>query len=286
MSTWGQLAYLAAAVCFIVGLKRLAHPATARGGNVISSVGMLVAIVTTLLDAQVVGYRHIALGAVVGSGLGLWMARAVRMTAMPQMVGILNGFGGGASLLVAAAEWDRLVAAGGRLPVDTAVTIYASTLIGSVTFSGSMVAAGKLQELISGRPVRFFGQHVLNLVLFVGLLAAATYLTVGPDHPELFLALNAAALLLGVLLVIPIGGADMPVVISLLNSYSGLAAASTGFVIRNPGLIITGALVGASGLILTRIMCKAMNRSLANVLFGGLGATAAGGPDARGAALA
>jgi NAD(P) transhydrogenase subunit beta len=225
---------------------------------------------------------------VIGSALGLWMARAVKMTGMPQMVGILNGCGGGASLLVAAAEWHRLVqaAAGVRLPVNTAVTIYASTLIGAVTFSGSMVAAAKLQELISGRPILFRGQHALNLVLFVAVVALGTYLTVGPDQPTLFIALNAIALLLGVLLVIPIGGADMPVVICLLNSYSGLAAASTGFVIANHGLIITGALVGASGIILTQIMCKAMNRSLANVLFGGFGATAVRGTDARTAALA
>jgi NAD(P) transhydrogenase subunit beta len=287
MTGWMQLAYLAAAVCFIVGLKRLSHPATARAGNTISAVGMLIAIVTTLLDRQILGFELIVVGVVAGSAAGLWMARAVPMTAMPQMVGILNGFGGGASLLVAAAEWHRLVQAGERLPIDIAATIYASTLIGAVTLSGSMIAAGKLQELIPGRAVVFRGQHPLNLVLVLALLAAGTYLTFGPDHPELFLALNAGALLLGVLLVIPIGGADMPVVISLLNSYSGLAAASTGFVIRNPGLIITGALVGASGIILTQIMCKAMNRSLLNVLFGGFGAAAAGGgaADARTAAL-
>jgi len=282
-----QLAYLLAAVLFIVGLKRLSHPATARRGNTISAIGMLIAIVTTLLDQQILSVELIVLGGVLGSGAGLWMARAVPMTAMPQMVGILNGFGGGASLLVAAAEWHRLVQTSEQLPVDIAVTIYASTLIGAVTFSGSMIAAAKLQELVPGRAVVFPGQHPINLMLVVALLAAGIYLTVGPDHPELFLALNAGALLLGILLVIPIGGADMPVVISLLNSYSGLAAASTGFVIRNPGLIITGALVGASGIILTQIMCKAMNRSLLNVLFGGFGAAASGGggTDARTAAL-
>ncbi|HXF95648.1 MAG TPA: NAD(P)(+) transhydrogenase (Re/Si-specific) subunit beta [Gemmatimonadales bacterium] len=286
-AAWMQLAYLLAAVLFIFGLKQLSHPATARRGNAVSAVGMLIAIATTLLSREIVSYGHIALGAALGSAVGLWMARAVAMTAMPQMVGLLNGFGGAASLLVAAAEWHRLVQAGARLPVDIAVTIYASTLIGAVTFAGSVVAAGKLQELIPGRPVVFRGQHLFNLVLALGLAAAGTYLTVGPDHPGVFLGLNAGALLLGVLLVVPIGGADMPVVISLLNSYSGLAAASTGFVIRNPGLIITGALVGASGIILTQIMCKAMNRSLANVLFGGFGAApAATGGDARGAALA
>ncbi|MGH7672635.1 MAG: NAD(P)(+) transhydrogenase (Re/Si-specific) subunit beta [Gemmatimonadales bacterium] len=287
MTSLIELVYLLAAVLFIVGLKRLSHPATARRGNVMSASGMLLAIVATLLDQQILSFRLILLGMVIGSALGLWMARAVKMTAMPQMVGILNGFGGGASLLVAAAEWHRLVQGGVQLPVDTAVTIYASTLIGAVTFSGSMGAAAKLQELISGRPILFRGQHVLNLLLFVAVLGLGIYLTVGPDRPTLFVTMNAIALLLGVLLVIPIGGADMPVVICLLNSYSGLAAASTGFVIGNHGLIITGALVGASGIILTQIMCKAMNRSLVNVLFGGFGAAAAiGGPDARTKALA
>jgi NAD(P) transhydrogenase subunit beta len=287
MTSLIELVYLLAAVLFIVGLKRLAHPATARRGNVLSAFGMLLAIVATLLDQQILSFRLILLGMVIGSALGLWMARAVKMTGMPQMVGILNGFGGGASLLVAAAEWHRLVQGGVQLPVDTAVTIYASTLIGAVTFSGSMGAAAKLQELISGRPILFRGQHLLNLLLFVAVLGLGMYLTVGPDRPALFVTMNAIALLLGVLLVIPIGGADMPVVICLLNSYSGLAAASTGFVIGNHGLIITGALVGASGIILTQIMCKAMNRSLVNVLFGGFGAAATiGGPDARAAALA
>jgi NAD(P) transhydrogenase subunit beta len=281
-----ELAYLGAAVLFIIGLKRLSHPATARQGNALSAAGMLIAIVVTLLDRQIVTFPLIALGMIVGSGIGLWIARAVPMTSMPQMVGILNGFGGGASQLVAAAEWKRLVEPGVTMPMDVGVTIYVSTLIGAVTFAGSLVAAGKLQGLLPGRPVVFRGQHGLNLLLFLSALGIAGYLAVGPDVPALFVALSVVCLVLGVLLVIPIGGADMPVVISLLNSYSGLAAASTGFVIRNHGLIITGALVGASGLILTRIMCKAMNRSLANVLFGGFGAAVTAGSDAHGAALA
>jgi NAD(P) transhydrogenase subunit beta len=269
-----DLVYLLAAVLFIVGLKRLSHPATARRGNVISAVGMLLAIAVTLLDRQILSYQWIVIGMVVGSALGTWMARAVPMTAMPQMVGVLNGFGGGASLLVAAAEWHRLVQPGAVLEGATAVTIYASTLIGGVTFSGSMVAAAKLQEIVPGRPVLFRGQHLLNLVLGLSVLAMGIYLSVVREAPAVFTAMNVVALVLGVLLTIPIGGADMPVVICLLNSYSGLAAAMTGFVIQNHGLIITGALVGASGIILTQIMCKAMNRSLANVLFGGFGATA------------
>jgi NAD(P) transhydrogenase subunit beta len=280
-----ELAYLAAAVLFIIGLKRLSHPATARRGNMMSAVGMLIAIVATLIDRHIASFQWIAVGVVAGGAAGLWMARAVPMTSMPQMVGLLNGFGGGASLLVATGEWHRLVGPT-PLPVDVAVTIYASVLIGAVTFAGSAIAAGKLQELISGRPVLFRGQHALNLVLALAILGTGAALTLGPDRPALFVALIAVSLVLGVLLVIPIGGADMPVVICLLNSYSGLAAASTGFVIRNHGLIITGALVGASGIILTQIMCKAMNRSLANVLFGGFGSAAvAGGTDERTKAL-
>jgi len=274
MTSLIELAYLAAAVLFIIGLKRLSHPATARQGNRLSAVGMLIAIVATGFDHQILSFRLILLGAVIGSALGLWMARAVKMTAMPQMVGLFNGFGGGASLLVAAGEWHRLVRPDVPMAANVAITIYASVLIGAVTFSGSAIAAGKLQEVISGRPVLFRGQHALNLVLALAVVAIGTALTLGPDLPILFVSLIALSLMLGVLLVIPIGGADMPVVICLLNSYSGLAAASTGFVISNHGLIITGALVGASGIILTQIMCKAMNRSLANVLFGGFGATA------------
>jgi NAD(P) transhydrogenase subunit beta len=285
MSAWIELAYLAAAVLFIVGLKRLSHPATARRGNALSALGMLIAIAATLLNRQIVSFPLIALGIVAGSALGLWMARAVPMTSMPQMVGLLNGFGGGASLRGATGVWKTQVGPT-PLPVDVAVTIYASVLIGAVTFSGSAIAAGKLQEWISGRPVLFPGQHALNLVLGLAIVGLGVALTLGPDYPQLFVALIAASLVLGVLLVIPIGGADMPVVVCLLNSYSGLAAASTGFVIRNHGLIITGALVGASGIILTQIMCKAMNRSLANVLFGGFGSTAvAGGMDERTKAL-
>ncbi|HWP37685.1 MAG TPA: NAD(P)(+) transhydrogenase (Re/Si-specific) subunit beta [Gemmatimonadales bacterium] len=270
-----EFSYLVAAVLFIVGIKRLAAPATARKGNLTSAIGMLIAIVATLIDRQIVSFQWIIVGGVIGAGLGAWMARTVPMTAMPQMVGILNGFGGGASLLVAAGEWHRLTQPDAALAGATAVSIYASALIGSVTLSGSIVAAGKLQEWISGRPVLFKGQHVLNLVLALGVVGLGAYLLLTPDQPMPFAALISISLLLGVLLVIPIGGADMPVVICLLNSYSGLAAAMTGFVISNHGLIITGALVGASGIILTQIMCKAMNRSLANVLFGGFGATAA-----------
>lgn len=284
MADFIELAYLVAAVLFIVGLKRLASPATARNGNFLSAVGMLIAIVATLFDRQIVSFQWIVVGGMVGSALGLWMARAVKMTAMPQMVGILNGFGGGASQLVAAAVWHRLSQTGVLLPTDTAVSIYASTLIGGVTFSGSMIAAGKLQEIIPGRPVLFRFQHLLNLILLVAGAGMGAFLLISPGHPGLFIAMNVMALVLGVMLVIPIGGADMPVVICLLNSYSGLAAATTGFVIANHGLIISGALVGASGIILTQIMCRAMNRSFANVLFGGFGAQVGVAGDHRGLA--
>lgn len=275
MAGFIELTYLVAASLFIFGLKRLAAPTTARQGNFLSAVGMLIAIVATLFDRQILSFQWIAVGAIIGAALGLWMARAVKMTAMPQMVGILNGFGGGASQLVAAAVWHRLTQPGAVLPLDTGVSIYASTLIGGVTFAGSLVAAGKLQEIIPGRPVLFPFQHLLNFVLLLGGAAMGTYLLVSPGHPGLFFMMNVMALMVGVLVVIPIGGADMPVVICLLNSYSGLAAATTGFVISNHGLIISGALVGASGIILTQIMCRAMNRSFTNVLFGGFGAQGA-----------
>lgn len=275
MAGFIELSYLAAASLFIIGLKRLATPATARQGNFLSAVGMLIAIVATLFDRQILSFHWMVVGAVIGSALGLWMARTIRMTAMPQMVGILNGFGGGASLLVAAAVWHHLTQPGSVLPPDTAVSIYASTLIGGVTFSGSIVAAGKLQEIIPGRPVLFRFQHLLNLILLLGSASIGAYLLVAPGHAGAFMAMGIIALILGVLVVIPIGGADMPVVICLLNSYSGLAAATTGFVISNHGLIISGALVGASGIILTQIMCRAMNRSFTNVLFGGFGAQVA-----------
>ena len=269
-----ELAYLIAAVCFIVGLKQLGHPATAVRGNRISGVGMLIALVVTLLDRQIVGYGIILAGLGVGTALGLWMARAVKMTAMPQMVALLNGLGGGASLLVGGAEFLKSELADRPLPIDVSITIQLSLLIGAVTLTGSLVAFGKLQELISGRAVTFPGLQALNVALFLAITALSVYQIATPESllwP--FYTVCALSLLLGVLLVLPIGGADMPVVISLLNSYSGIAAAMTGFVIRNDVLIISGALVGSSGIILSQIMCKAMNRSLTNVLFGAFGAS-------------
>ncbi len=274
-----ELGYLLAAVFFIVGLKRLSSPATAVQGYRLSGLGMLLALVLTLLDSQIVplGFGVIGAGIVVGGGLGLWMARTVQMTAMPQMVALLNGLGGGASLLVGGAEFLRSERSGQAIPLDVDITIQLSVLIGAVTLTGSLIAFAKLQELMTGRPITFPAQKVLNALLFLAVLVMGVVQVTSPV-PALwpFLVVVGIALLLGILLVIPIGGADMPVVISLLNSYSGIAAAMTGFVIRNEVLIIAGALVGSSGIILSQIMCKAMNRSLANVLFGAFGGETAG----------
>jgi H+-translocating NAD(P) transhydrogenase subunit beta len=274
MPHWlAQLLYLVAAVLFIIGLKRLNHPETARQGNLISGTGMLLAIVVTLLDLGQVSYTVIIAGMVVGGALGLTAALSVQMTAMPQMVALLNGFGGGASMTVGAAEFLRLYQVGDDIATPTVTVMQLSLIIGAVTLSGSIIAFAKLQELMTGRPITYAGQQVVNGLLFLVLLGLAGWQIV-TEVPliEPFYGVIALALVLGVLLVIPIGGADMPVVISLLNSYSGVAAAMTGFVINNEVLIIAGALVGSAGIILSQLMCKAMNRSLANVLFGAFGA--------------
>jgi H+-translocating NAD(P) transhydrogenase subunit beta len=269
-----QLVYLVSAALFIIGLKRLQSPETARRGNLLSGIGMLLAVVVTLLAGGIVTYTTIAAGMLVGTVIGLWMARAVKMTAMPQMVALLNGFGGGASLLVGGAEFLRAELTGRAVPLADGITIQLAVLIGAVTLTGSGIAFAKLQELMSGRPLVFAGQKVVSALVLATILGLSVYQLATPE-PVLwpFYAVVVLSLLLGILLVVPIGGADMPVVIALLNSYSGLAAAMTGFVINNHVLIVSGALVGSSGLILTQIMCKAMNRSLANVLFGAFGAT-------------
>jgi len=263
-------AYLVAAAMFILGLRRLGSPATARSGNSLAASGMLVAVVATLLDQEIVDYGLIIAGMVVGSAIGVVMARTIRMTAMPQLVAIFNGLGGGASALVAAAEYHRLSSLPDDMPLDASIAIMLGTLIGLVTFSGSLIAFGKLQGVVTSRATTFPLQKTVSAVIFVGILAMIVYAVVTPQL-GVFAGMAAACLVLGVLLVIPIGGADMPVVISLLNSYSGLAAASAGFVLGNVMLIVAGALVGAAGLILTQIMTKAMNRSLANVMFGAFG---------------
>jgi H+-translocating NAD(P) transhydrogenase subunit beta len=278
-----DLAYLAAASCFILGLKWMSGPDTAVRGMRISSVGMLGAVLVTLADQAILGYTVILAGLVVGGSVGLVAARTVKMTAMPQMVALLNGLGGGASLLVGGAEFLKSELTGAVLPVDTAITIQVAVIIGAVTLTGSLIAWAKLQEVMTGKPITFPLQKTVNALLFLGAVGLSVYQIVVPESllwP--FWVTCGIALVLGILLVIPIGGADMPVVIALLNSYSGIAAAMTGFVIRNEVLIISGALVGSSGIILSNIMCKAMNRSLLNVLFGAFGATTASARSAEG----
>ncbi len=275
-----NFAYIISAILFIVGLKMLSSPATARRGNLLSALGMLLAIVVTLF-AQGLDYKWIVLGIVIGSVIGLITAYKVAMTSMPEMVALFNGFGGLSSLLVAWAEYYQYP----DMSIFIATVAALSVFIGGVTFSGSMIAFGKLNGSIPSKAVIFKGQHIINaaflliIIVATGLFAvdaAATY--------WVFLIIIAVSLAFGVTSVIPIGGADMPVVISLLNSYSGLAACAAGFVISNNILIVAGALVGASGIVLTNIMCKAMNRSLANVLFSGFGSTthAAGGDGPQG----
>jgi NAD(P) transhydrogenase subunit beta len=271
-----NLSYLVASVLFILGLKGLTHPRTAVRGNLLGATGMLVAVLTTMLSQQIISYEWILLGLVIGAAIGAVMAIRVQMTEMPQMVALFNGFGGAASFLVAGAalieEWTRGME--GIFGLGTSVATFqfviataASALIGSVTLTGSLVAFGKLQGIIQDPP-RLPGQQIVNAVLFLAAVAAGVWLTYDPSVTLAYWLIVLIGSVLGVSLVIAIGGADMPVVIALLNSYSGLAAAATGFVLNNNVLIITGSLVGASGLILTSIMCRAMNRSLINVLFG------------------
>jgi NAD(P) transhydrogenase subunit beta len=280
-------AYLVAAVLFIVGLKGLSHPRSAVRGNMLGALGMLLAVVVTLLDQDVLTWEYIVLGIGVGAVAGTILALTIKMTAMPQLVGLFNGFGGGASVLVAGAVLIQLFAsadgvaiagAGSEAAMGAAgglqitIATVASGLVGAVTFFGSLVAFGKLQGIVTEKPVRYPGEQVVKLLLLTGAIIVGVLIVRDPGHVVNYWILVAIAGVLGILLVMPIGGADMPIVIALLNSYSGIAAAATGFVLSNNILIIAGSLVGASGIILTQIMCRAMNRSLANVLFGGVGA--------------
>ena len=271
-----QFAYLVAAVLFILGLRNLSSPKTAALGNQMAAVGMLIAIVATLMVSEVVDFPIVIAGIVVGSLIGAIAAIRIEMTSMPQMVALLNGFGGAASVLVASAEVFSRTVQGDEPTGIVPAAIVASVLIGGLTLTGSLIAFAKLQELMTGSPIQYPGQQYLNGLLALGALVLCFMLAMSPLDPVLLWSLIGISLLLGVLLVIPIGGADMPVVIALLNSYSGLAACATGFVLDNSALVISGSLVGASGLILTKIMCDAMNRSLANVLFGAFGAAADG----------
>ena len=279
-----QLLYLISAGLFIFGLKGMTKVKTARNGNLISAVGMLIAIVATVLELGLVDPRWIVGGLIVGGVVGAFAAVRVPMTQMPEMVAIFNGFGGAASALVAISTTYLRMVEGAEtramatvLGGSSAVNVALSILIGGVTFSGSVIAYMKLAgKVVKSDPVLLPGRHVINATLFVGALALGLWAAFGPTDPAQMILVCwivlVVSLILGVMLVIPIGGADMPVVISLLNSYSGLAAAASGFVINNPMLIVAGSLVGASGIILTKIMCVAMNRSLANVVFGGFGA--------------
>jgi len=293
--TWLQLAYLASAVLFILGLRGLSSARSARRGNGMAALGMLVAVAATLAAQDVLRWEWILAGAIIGASIGVLAATRVQMTAMPEMVALLNGFGGAASALVAGAELLEARADLLNTPVlDMAlavklVAIVFGSTIGSITLTGSLIAFGKLSGRLGGAPLVYAGQRIVNALLGAGLLLLCVWVGTGNASLLEYAALVGLALLLGVLLVVPIGGADMPVVISLLNSYSGLAACATGFVLGNSGLVISGSLVGASGLILTRIMCEAMNRSLGNVLFGAFGAApeaaaaaAGGGASAKG----
>ena len=269
-----NLAYVIAAILFILGIKKLSSPKTARNGNSIASIGMLIAIIATVVSPGSgieLDFKLVAIGMIIGSIIGATFAIRVQMTQMPQMVAIFNGFGGGASALVASTEYFNKFGTVDQTTFLTA-TITLSVFIGTLTLTGSFIAFGKLQGFISGKPIVFPGQQAINGFLALALVVMGVSVCIGGGQEmNMFYGVLILAAILGITLTIPIGGADMPVIISLLNSYSGVAAAATGFVLMNNGLIISGALVGASGLILTNIMCKGMNRSLANVIFGAVG---------------
>ncbi|MEB2777887.1 NAD(P)(+) transhydrogenase (Re/Si-specific) subunit beta [Algoriphagus sp. D3-2-R+10] len=274
MSIAIELAYLIASILFVVGMKMLNKTKSARKGNRLSALGMLIAILATLIQIDAISLVEILACIVLGSAIGLYYANKVEMTKMPEMVAIFNGFGGLASFSVALSDYFlRTEVNMESIGLVTVISIIVSVFIGGLTFTGSLVAFLKLNGNISGSPITFKGQHPINLILFLGFLTAAVFTVIDQTDPMLIIILIVIALVLGVLTVIPIGGADMPVVISLLNSYSGMAACATGFILNNNVLIVAGSLVGASGIILTQIMCKAMNRSLVNVLLGGFGQT-------------
>jgi NAD(P) transhydrogenase subunit beta len=274
--TTANLFYLVTIVCFILALRFLSSPKHARRGNLIGAAGMAVAIVVTLsLEGVHIGWRMIV-GALIGGGFGAYAARRVKMTAMPQMVALFNGVGGGAAALVSLAEFHNTAPDPGRLHTDISAAIVLSALIGSISFAGSMIAFAKLQELIQGRPITYPGQQFGNLILIGGIVAAGLAIAAGAEQQWLLVVLILGALVFGVLFVLPIGGADMPVVISLLNAFTGLAASATGFELGSNVLIVSGMLVGASGTLLTLMMGSAMNRSNGNVLFGAFGQVQAG----------
>jgi H+-translocating NAD(P) transhydrogenase subunit beta len=266
-----NLLYLITIVTFILALRYLSNPAHARRGNQIGAVGMLLAIVVTWVKTGGTSWWALAVGMLIGGGFGAFAARKVKMTAMPQMVALFNGVGGGAATLIALAELHRLLPQPGKPTVDILIAIALSGLIGAISFTGSLVAFAKLQELIKGRPITYPGQKVVNLAVLGACVALGIVLAAGVQDQWLLWAVVAGGALFGVMFVLPIGGADMPVVISLLNAFTGLAVAVGGFELENNVLIVSGMLVGASGTLLTLKMGAAMNRSIANVLFGAFG---------------
>lgn len=271
-----QISYLIASILFIIGIKMLGRTKTARNGNVVSASGMFIAILATVVQVEAISLVDILICVIIGSAIGLVIAFKVQMTKIPEMVALFNGFGGLASLVVGLSDfWLNTQEKGLQLDSITGVSVELSILIGGITFTGSVIAFMKLNGSISGRAIVFTGQHLINLVLLLLSIGIMVFALGDFSNPNYMIILAVLSLILGVLIVIPIGGADMPVVISLLNSYSGMAACATGFVLNNNVLIVSGALVGASGIILTQIMCKAMNRSLVNVLLGGFGQTSA-----------
>ena len=263
--------YLISASMFILGIKRLASPATARNGNRLSSIAMLIAIIVTVLKYTETNLEWIILGLIIGSSIGIMLSRYVQMTAMPQLVAVFNAFGGAASAIVA--MYELVFQSGSTQTTFVLASVCFATIVGSVTFTGSFIAFGKLQEVLTTKPILIPLRNIINILLILLVLVLAILICIPEMYdPNYLYALVAISLILGILIVVPIGGADMPVVVALLNSYSGIAGAGAGFVLGNPVLIISGSLVGASGLILTRIMTKAMNRSILNVMLGGFGA--------------
>ncbi|MFL5482296.1 MAG: NAD(P)(+) transhydrogenase (Re/Si-specific) subunit beta [Gemmatimonadaceae bacterium] len=265
------VSYIVASVLFIFGLKQLSSPSTARSGNRLAAIGMALALAVTLIDRQIISFWTIAIGTLIGAAMGIYFGRTVQMTAMPQMVALFNGMGGATAALVSVAEYLRLSGHGEVIGVGEATSIVLGTAIGAISFTGSIIAFGKLQEILPGKPLQFPLQRLVNGIVLIAVIALGAMVVMGTPTSTMWL-LFAAALLLGAMFVLPIGGGDMPVVISILNSLTGLAAALTGFVLHNQMLVVAGVLVGASGTLLTLLMSTAMNRSVANVLFGAFGA--------------
>jgi proton-translocating NAD(P)+ transhydrogenase subunit beta len=280
-----SVAYIAAALLFVFGLRHLSSPRTARSGNRLAAVGMLIALAATLLDRSILSFWEIGIGTLVGAAIGIYSARTVQMTAMPQMVALFNGAGGATAALVSIAEFLRATAHGEQAGPGAAVSGALGIAIGAISFSGSLVAFGKLQEILPGKPLLFPGRHAVNALLALGVIAVGGWIALHAPTPTVIWGLFGIALLLGILVVMPIGGGDMPVMISVLNSLTGVAAALTGIVLANQVLVVAGMLVGASGTLLTLLMSRAMNRPISNVLFAGFGAevaaTSAAGAVAR-----